>query len=486
MHMTASVTAEPRMLVGGEWIAASSGERFETIDPSTGATLAIVPAATAEDVDRAVRAAEAAAPAWGRMNARARGRMLLEAARRVRAASERIAALDATDGGMPIRAARADVARGAERIEYFAELAQEVRGETYAPTGTSFTYSLRQPYGVVAVVNPFNHPASFTLMKSAAPLAAGNVVVVKPPAEAPLSSLEVAAALADVLPPGVFNVLTGRGHTAGTALVSHPGVRKVSFTGSVATGRAILKAVADNIVPAVLELGGKNANIVFPDADMDRAVAGTVAGMSLSVCGQSCQSGTRLFLHRDVHDAFLERLVAKLEKVRIGIAADEATEMGPLISARQLEIVRSYIESGRAQGARLLTGGAAPADEHLSRGFFMRPTVFDGADMSMKIAREEIFGPVLSVLTWHDEREMLRAVNSLDYGLTAMVWSESVRAHDIAREIDAGYVFVNKDRGGGLPGTPFTGWKHSGLGLTHSREPLLDWTQIKVVDARAG
>src|SRR5581483_128032 len=363
--MTASVFAEPRMFVGGEWVDAGGGERFETIDPSTGAPLASVPSATAADVDRAVRAAQAAAPAWARLNARKRGQLLIEAAKRVRAKAERIAMLDAVDGGMPLKAARADVAKGTEKIEYFAELSQEGKGETFPVQGGSFTYSLRQPYGVVAVVNPFNHPAAFTLGKAAAPLAAGNTVVVKPPAEAPLSSLEVAAAMAEALPPGVFNVITGRGHTAGNALVAHPGIGKIQFTGSVATGQAILTAAAQNVVPAVLELGGKNANIVFADADMDRAVAGAVAGMSLSVCGQSCQSGTRLFLHRDIHDAFIERLVAKLEKVRIGIASDETTEMGPLISARQLEVVRSYIASGRAQGARLVTGGVSPADESL-------------------------------------------------------------------------------------------------------------------------
>jgi betaine-aldehyde dehydrogenase len=482
--MTASVSTEPRMLIGGEWVSAETGERFETIDPSTGTTLASVPAATRADVDRAVRAAGSAAPTWARMSARKRGQLLIEAAKRVRAAKERIASLDAVDGGMPLKAARADVAKGAEKIEYFAQLAQEVKGETFPVQSGSFTYSLRQPYGVVAVVNPFNHPAAFTLGKAAAPLAAGNTVVVKPPAEASLSSLEVAAAMADVLPPGVFNVITGRGHTAGAALVGHAGVGKISFTGSVATGQAILRAAARNVVPAVLELGGKNANVVFADAEMEPAVAGAIAGMSLSVCGQSCQSGTRLFLHRDIHDEFIERLVAKLEQVRIGIASDEATQMGPLISAHQLEIVRSYIESGHAQGARLVTGGSRPTDETLRDGFFIRPTVFDGVDMTMKIAREEIFGPVLSVFTWQDEREMLKAVNAVEYGLTATIWSEGVRAHDLAREIEVGYVYINKERGG-VVGLPFAGWKHSGLGLAHSREPLLDWTRIKIVDVRA-
>lgn len=482
--MKATMSVEARMLIGGEWVDAATGARIEAVDPSTAEPIGSVPAADAADVDRAVRAARDAAPAWARMNARARGQLLRKAADAVRTRSERIAMLDAIDGGMPLRAARADVAKGAERLEYFGELAQQVMGETLPVQGGSFTYSLRQPYGVVAVVNPFNHPAAFTLGKAAAPLAAGNTVVVKPPAEASLSSLEVAAALAEALPAGVFNVVTGRGSAAGAALAGHPGIGKVQFTGSVETGQAILAAAARNVVPAVLELGGKNANIVFPDARLDAAVKGAIAGMSLSVCGQSCQSGTRLFVHEDIHDAFLERLAAQLEKVRIGIASDEATEMGPLISAKQLERVRSYVDAGRAAGARLVTGGDAPMDPALRRGFFMRPTVFDGVDMSMTIAREEIFGPVLSVLTWRDEREMLRQANAVEYGLTATIWSESVRAHDIARELEAGYVYINKERGG-APGLPFAGWKHSGMGLTSAREPLLDWTRLKIVDARA-
>ena len=472
------------MLIGGEWVPAESGEAFPTIDPSTGERIATVPAATAADVDRAVQAARAAAPAWASMNPRKRGQLLAKAAAAVRARTERIALLDAVDGGMPLKAARADVAKGAEKLDYFGELSQQIMGDTFPVQSGTFGYSIRQPYGVVAVVNPFNHPAAFTLGKAAGPLAAGNTVVVKPPAEASLSSLEVAAAISEVLPPGVVNVVTGRGSATGEALVSHPLVGKIQFTGSVATGQAILTAAARNVVPCVLELGGKNANIVFPDARLDAAVQGAIAGMSLSVCGQSCQSGTRLFLHTDVHDAFIERLVAKLDKVRIGVAADEATEMGPLISARQLEVVRSYIASGRASGARLVTGGDQPSDERLQKGYFMRPTVFDRVDPGMKIAREEIFGPVLSVMVWDDEREMINAANAVEYGLTATIWTENVRAHDIARELEAGYVYINKERGG-APGLPFAGWKHSGMGLTSSREPLLDWTRLKIVDARA-
>ena len=473
---------EPRMFIGGEWV--TTAERFPTLDPSTGERIADVPAAGAAEVDRAVQAARAAATEWARMNPRQRGKLMAKAAAAVRARAERIALLDAVDGGMPLKSARADVAKGAEKLDYFGELSGQIMGDTFPVQSGTFTYSLRQPYGVVGVVNPFNHPAAFTLGKAAAPLAAGNTVVVKPPAEASLSSLEVAAAVAEVLPPGVFNVVTGRGSATGEALVSHAGVDKIQFTGSVATGQAILTAAARNVTPCVLELGGKNANIVYPDARLDDAVKGTIAGMSLSVCGQSCQSGTRLFLHQDVHEEFLQRLVARLEKVRIGIAREEATEMGPLISARQLDTVRSYIASGRSAGARLVTGGDQPTDEGLRKGFFMRPTVFDRVDPSMKIAREEIFGPVLSVISWSDEREMIAAANAIEYGLTAMIWTESVRAHDIARELEAGYVYINKERGG-APGLPFAGWKSSGMGLTSSREPLLDWTRIKIVDARA-
>ena len=482
--MATSLRPDPRMFVGGEWLAAENGESFPTINPSTGEHIAEVPAATAADVDHAVRAARAAAPAWADMNPRRRGQLLAKAAEAVRARTERIAVFDAIDGGMPLKAARADVAKGAEKLAYFGELSQQIMGDTFPVQSGTFTYSLRQPYGVVAVVNPFNHPAAFTIGKAAAPLAAGNTVVVKPPAEASLSSLEAAAAISDILPPGVFNVVTGRGSTAGEALVSHPLVGKIQFTGGVATGQAILAAAARNVVPCVLELGGKNANIVFPDARLDAAVQGAIAGMSLSVCGQSCQSGTRLFVHKDIHDEFIERLVAKLEKVHIGIAAEESTEMGPLISARQLEVVRSYIASGRASGARLVTGGDQPPDEGLQNGFFMRPTVFDRVDPEMKIAREEIFGPVLSVIVWDREREMLESVNATEYGLTATIWTESVRAHDIARKIEAGYVYINKERGG-APGLPFAGWKRSGMGLTSSRDPLLDWTRLKIVDARA-
>jgi betaine-aldehyde dehydrogenase len=475
--------SDARMLIARERVAAEDGRVMPTFDPSTGTQIAEVPLAGERDVDRAVRAARAAVPAWAAMDARARGRLLLEVATRARAATERLAALDALNAGITLKVARRDVGLGATRVEYMAELAQETKGETFVTPSTRLTYTIRQPYGVVAVIFPFNHPVMFALAKSAAPLAAGNCVVLKAPDQAPLSCLELAAIVAEVLPLGVFNVVTGSGPVTGAALAGHSEVGKIAFTGSVRTGQAILEAAAPNIVPALLELGGKNAFIVFPDADLDRAVKGAVDGMNLSVCGQSCTSASRVFLHESIRDAFMDRFVAEVEKVRIGRATEEATEMGPLVSERQLAMVRSYVELGAREGARLVTGGSAPDDEALRGGYFIRPTVFDRVDMSMRIARDEIFGPVLSVLTWRDEREMLDSVNSLRLGLTASVWTRSLRAHEVAREIEAGYVYINQ-HGGTALGVPFGGWKQSGIGAEHSRDTLLDFTRIKVVDTR--
>lgn len=454
-----------------------------TFDPSTGERIGDVPVAGPAEVDRAVQAARRAAPAWARMDARERARLLKELAKRVRAATDALALADARNSGITLKVAKRDVGIGATRVEWMAEQALDLGGQTYPTAAGRLTYSVRSPFGVVAVIFPFNHPVMFALAKSAAPLAAGNAVVLKAPDQAPLAVLELATIANEVLPAGVLTVVTGTGPVTGAALAGHPDVGKIAFTGSVRTGQAILEAAAPNIVPALLELGGKNAVVVFPDADLDLAVDGAVGGMNLGVCGQSCTSGSRLFLHADVREAFLERFLAKLAAVRIGRATDEATEMGPLVSEQQLAMVRSYVESGKREGARLVHGGDAPDDPALRGGWFIRPTVFDGVAPSMRIAQDEIFGPVLSVFTWRDEREMLGAVNGLRLGLTASVWSRSLRAHDIAREIEAGYVYLNQ-HGGTALGVPFGGWKQSGIGVEHSRDTLYDFTRVKVVDAR--
>ena len=474
-----AVDGPVRMSIGGQWCAAADGAVFPASDPATGEQLADIPDAGRADVDRAVAAATDASRAWGRLAQRERTRLLLELAARLRGKAERLAWLEAVDAGIPLATARADVTRGIERLEYFANIAVELQGRTYPAQHERLIMTIPEPYGVIAVINPFNHPFMFALSKVAAPLAVGNAVVMKPPQQAALSSVELMHDVHEVLPAGVLNLLTGLGGT-GAALTEHPGIGRISFTGSVPTGQAILAAAAKNVTPVVLELGGKNANIVFPDADLANAVKWTVSGMSLGVCGQSCQSGTRLFLHEDVYDVFLGRLADRLSQVRIGLPVDEKTQMGPLITAEHWARVKSYVDGAQADGARLLTGGTRPGETELAGGHFLRPTVLTEVKPAMTVAREEIFGPVLSVIRWRDRDEMLAAVNGLPYGMTASVFSRSLDVLSTVREIDAGYIYLNK-HGGSDPGVPFGGWKHSGIGIEHSFEELLEYTRTRTV-----
>jgi betaine-aldehyde dehydrogenase len=476
---TPAVNRPVRMSIAGQWCEAAAGTTFPASDPATGAHLADVPDASRADVDQAVAAAADAARPWGRLAQRERTRLVLELAARLRAKAERFAWLEAVDAGIPLATARADVTRGIERLEYFATIAVELQGRTYPAEHERLIMTIPEPYGVIAVINPFNHPFMFALSKMAAPLAVGNAVVMKPPHQASLSSVELMRDVHEVLPAGVLNLVTGLGG-AGAALAAHPGIGRISFTGSVPTGQAILAAAAKNVTPVVLELGGKNSNIVFPDADLPNAVKWAVSGMSLGVSGQSCQSGTRLFLHEDVHDIFLTQLADRLSQIRIGLPVEEKTQMGPLITAEHLARVRSYVDGAKADGARLVTGGDQPADAELAGGHFLRPTVFADVRPEMTVAREEIFGPVLSVIKWRDRDEMLAAVNGLPYGMTASVFSRSLDVLSTVRQIDAGYIYLNK-HGGSDPGVPFGGWKHSGIGIEHSFEELLEYTRTRTV-----
>jgi betaine-aldehyde dehydrogenase len=338
----------------------------------------------------------------------------------------------------------------------------------------------REPYGVVGRIVPFNHPFKFATGKSAAPLMAGNAVVVKPAEHTSLSALRLAALTEDILPPGVFNVVTGTGPACGAALVAHPGVPRVAFTGSVPTGRAVLRAAAEHIKHTTLELGGKNPMIVFPDADPARAARGAVAGMNLRrTMGQSCQSNSRVLVHADVKDAFLAELIDLVEALRVGDPRDEGTDLGPLAFREHHERVIAYVRAGLDDGATLLTGGGRP--DGLSQGFYLEPTVFGDVRPGMRIAREEIFGPVMAVIEWRDEREMVEIANGVEYGLTANVWTDDLRnAHRTARLLQAGLVWINGD--GRKPvGTPFGGFKHSGLGTEGSLEELLSYTRLKSV-----
>jgi betaine-aldehyde dehydrogenase len=474
------MTEPLQMHIGGQWVSAASGAVLESVDPTTEQVLASFPDGAAEDVDRAVAAAREAAPAWRALGWRRRAVLLRELSARVAAQADQLARLDVRDSGNPLSGMRTDLSSTCDEIDYYAGIASQTGGTTGPAATDTMSWTEREPYGVVGRIVPFNHPFKFAAGKSAAPLAAGNAVVVKPGEQTSLSALELARIAADVLPAGVLNVVTGRGSTVGAALVAHPDVPRIAFTGSVPSGRAVLRGAAEEIKHVSLELGGKNPIVVFPDVDPVRAARAAVAGMNIARCtGQSCGSTSRLFVHDDVREPFLEALVARLSELRIGDPTDEATEVGPLAFRSHYDRVMSYVDSGRRDGATLLHGGKRPASQ--PRGFFVEPAVFTDVDDGMAIAREEIFGPVMSVLSWRDWDDVVARANATRLGLTANVWTNDVStAIRTARALEAGYVYVNGN-GRRPTGMPFGGWKNSGLGKENGVEELLSYTREKSV-----
>jgi betaine-aldehyde dehydrogenase len=468
------------MHIHGEWVDAIDGDRLEAVDPSTEDVFATLPDAGPKDVDRAVESALTAAPEWRALGWKQRASLLRELAVRISAAADELAHLDVRDSGNPVRGMRQDVAGAVAEIDYYAGLASQTGGTT-APTGDdTVAYTIREPYGVVGRIVPFNHPLKFAAGKVAAPLAAGNAVVLKPGEQTSLSALALARIAADVLPAGVLNVVTGRGSTAGASLVGHADVPRIAFTGSVPTGRAVLHGAAEHIKHVTLELGGKNPIVVFPDVDPSEAARAAVAGMNIARCtGQSCGSTSRIFVHASIREAFTDALVERLAELRIGDPMDEATDIGPLAFAAHHQRVLGYIEAGRRDGATLRYGGTRP--DGFPRGFYLQPAVFTDVDDGMSIAREEIFGPVMSVLSWTDWDEVVRRANATPYGLTANVWTRDIDlAHRTARALEAGYVYVN-GHGRRPTGTPFGGWKSSGLGKENCLDELLSYTHEKTI-----
>ncbi|HXX39988.1 MAG TPA: aldehyde dehydrogenase family protein [bacterium] len=474
-------TPHGRLFIGGAWVESVSDQSFPTYNPATGEVLSRVPLADEADVDRAVRAAAEAFPAWMETRGTERAMRLRRLATSLREHREELARLDAINSGNVISAMRQDVEWAADSLDYFAGLIPELKGETL-PTGPAvLAYTIREPFGVVAKINPFNHPVRFAAEKLAAPLAAGNTVVMKPPEQAPLSSLVLGHLVAELFPPGVLNIVTGDGPTTGAALVRHPRVRRIALIGSVEAGRAVMQAASAELKTVTLELGGKNPIIVFPDVDADQAAAATVAAMNFNRAGQSCSSTSRAFVHRRIHGAFIEALRERLARLRVGPPESDTTEVGPLVSREQQQRVLGYIEAGRREGARLVFGGGVPGDLALQRGFYVQPTLFDDVRPEMRIAQEEIFGPVIAVLVWDDEEEMLRQVNGVLYGLSAAICTRDyARAHRLARRIEAGYIWVNIP-GGHLLGAPYGGVKQSGLGREECLDELLSYTQTKSV-----
>lgn len=467
---------------GGAWHVAEGGA-LPLASPSTGADLGSVGVASPEQVDRAYKAAQAAFLEWRDLHPFQRARYLRDAAAVLREHAVELAMIDAVDCGNPVREMVRDGEVAAAGLEYFAGLVQETKGETIPMGPGNLNLTLREPLGVCLRIIPYNHPLLFAGMRAAAPLAAGNVMMLKPPEQAPLSSLRLAEIWDGVLPPGVFNVICG-GRETGEAMVSHPLTAKVALIGSVPTGRAVMKAAAERITPLALELGGKNALIAFPDADPQAVAEAAVAGMNFVWCGQSCGSTSRVFLHESLHDAVLEGIRQRCEAIRPGLPTDHDSDMGAIISRAHFDRVMGFVGTAQAEGAALITGGTVPDDPALAGGLFIRPTVFAGVTPQMTIAREEVFGPVLSVMRWSDENALWPVVNGVDYGLTASIWTRDLNtAIRAARAVEAGFVWVNNTSQHFL-GAPFGGFKQSGMGKEESLDELLDYTRVKNVNIR--
>ena len=475
-----SVAELQGQVIDGERVGAADGGRLEVFDPSTGEHIADVPRSKAVDVDRAVAAARAASADWRRLAPSDRGRLLTGFARRLRDQVTELARIGALDGGLPLPAVERDVEATARYFEYYGGLADKIGGEVI-PLGEGFLdYTEREPFGVCAVVLPFNSPFQIVARSAAPALAAGNTVVIKTAEQAPLGPLRLADLLeAEGLPPGVLNVVTGFGGEAGSRLVGHPDVDRITFTGSDTTGRLVMEAAIPNFTPVTLELGGKSPHVVFADADV-RTAAETVVASLVWSAGQVCSAGTRLLVERSVHDEVVEIIAERMRATRVGRALD-APDMGPVISARQRTSVLGAIDTALGAGARLLTGGTERPDVD-GEGFFVAPTAFDQVDPGSSLAQEEIFGPVLAVIDFDTEREAVALANGTRFGLMAAVWTGDVsRAHRVARALKAGQVFVNAYGAGTGIELPFGGFKHSGSRREKGIAGYLEYSQIKNV-----
>lgn len=468
-----------RLLIGGERVEAIEGRTFPVTSPYTEQVIAEVPDGTAADVDLAVEAALHAFPAWSATTPVERAAAVFRLADEIEKRTNDFAVLDALDGGAPVGIMRRDVHIALESLRYFAGLAMETKGYT-VPASGNLHFTELSPYGVVGKIIPFNHPFMFAASKIGAPLIAGNTVVLKPAEATPLSALLLCDILAEVFPPGVVNVVLGNGPETGNALVQHPRVRRIGFTGSEAVGRAIQRAAAEVAVKNItLELGGKNALIAFPDADPAEVARAAVQGMNFTWSGQSCGSTSRLLVHDSIADDVLARVKALVEEREFVSPLDPAAVQGTMVNRRQYERVLSFIDGAVEAGAVVVTGGGRPASA--SQGLFVAPTVLDGLDPDFAVAREEIFGPVLSVLRWTDESEAIRIANDVDYGLTGSVFTNDVRrAHRVARALETGFVWIN-GAGPHFMGLPYGGWKNSGVGREESIEELLSYTQSKSI-----
>lgn len=467
--------------INGQWAAAASGKRFPVENPATEDLLAEVAAGDAADIDAAVKAARACfdGDAWTKTAPRARGRMLMKAADLLESRLAEFAELETRQNGKLLFESKIEIGMSAEVLRYFGGWADKITGDTLPVSGAFFTYTLKEPVGVVGAITPWNFPLNLAVWKFAPALAAGCTVVSKPPSEAPLTIILFAEILeAAGFPPGAFNVVPGAGSTAGNALVNHPGVDKISFTGSTAVGQSVMKAAADGVKRVTLELGGKSPNIVFADADIPSAIKGAQNGIFYSK-GEVCAAGSRLVVERSVHDQVVSELAARAKKLTVGDPMDKATRLGAVVSKKQQQTVMGYIEQGKKEGAQLVAGGNAPKVN--GKGYYVEATIFDGVTPEMTIARDEIFGPVLAVQTFDSFEEGVALANRSMYGLAAGIWTRDIqKAHRTARAIKAGTVWINTYNFYDAA-APFGGYKASGFGRDLGAEALQGYLETKTV-----
>jgi acyl-CoA reductase-like NAD-dependent aldehyde dehydrogenase len=473
------ISTPGKILIGGEFRPSSTGESLPVENPATEEVVGSIASASGEDVDNAVRTAREAFDSgeWTGLDPHVRGEVLHRIGSLIEEHSEELAAIESVDTGMPLTFARIFIAEGAKTFKYFSGWPSKAYGETNSSVPTSFNFTVREPMGVCAQVVAWNGPLGMSSWKIAPALAGGNTVVLKPAEQASLSPLRLGALILEAgVPEGVVNILTGTGEAVGSRLVRHPGIDKISFTGSSATGREIVRASAENYAEVTLETGGKSPNIVFADADLDAAAATAVQAICV-LTGQTCSAGSRLFVEASVYDEFMEKLVAAAQAITVGDPLEPTTFMGPLVSRDQWTKVQEYISSGRAAGAEVVLESKPDTE----RGYFVTPTIFGRVANDMQIAREEIFGPVLSVIPFSDDAEAIRMANDTNYGLAAAVWTSNVkRAHLVSRALDAGTVWINQ-YGTLDPALPWGGFKISGLGKELGHYGMDSYTRTKSI-----